>query len=425
MIASQASRYTGAVRHLPVRIAFVLCAIVLLLSGCVSSRTAEQPIVILVSIDGFRGDYLDTFRPPALLALAESGVRADGLIPQFPSKTFPNHYTLVTGLRPANHGVISNNMVTGGIPGRFAMSNRDVLADPRWWGGEPVWNTAERQGRLASAMFWPGSEAAIGGHRATYWIPYDHAMPNDTRIAKTLEWLAQAEGRRPSFLTVYFSDVDSAGHSMGPDSTAVRDAIARVDASIARLVDGVRAARLDHRVHYVVVSDHGMAALSPERMIVLDDLIDHSKADVVDWSPVLMLSPKDGDGEALYRGLRDKHEALTVYKSSELPAKYRLAGHPRLPAIIGVADEGWFITSQHDVKRWAAGDGHAPGGAHGYDPALRSMHGLFIAAGPQLQRGMRVPAFENIHVYELLCALLGVQPAENDGHPAVTRPMLL
>ena len=406
------------------RLAIAAFATALLLSCRTAVPSPQSAIVILVGIDGFRWDYLERFRPPTLQTLAAEGVRAEGLIPQFPSKTFPNHYTIVTGLRPANHGIISNNMVAPGIPGRFALGNRDVLADARWWGGEPVWNTAERQGRLASSMFWPGSEAPIDGRRATYWMPYDHTMPNDTRVAKTLEWLTQPEGQRPSFATLYFSDVDSAGHSRGPDSQDVRDAVLRVDASLGRLVSGVRAAGLENRVHYVVVSDHGMAQLSPDRMIVLDDLIDVGSVDVIDWSPVLALAPKDGDVDPLYAALKGRHPALTVHRSADLPARFGLANHPRLPPVIGIAEEGWFITSKRDIDRWGTEGRHAPGGSHGYDPRLKSMHGLFAAAGPRIRRGQVVPAFENIHLYEFLCTLLGVQPATNDGDPAVTRVLL-
>ena len=404
------------------RLALLSLAAVLL-TGC-REATPASPIVILISLDGFRWDYLDKFRPPALLRLAAEGVRADGLIPQFPSKTFPNHYTLVTGLRPANHGILSNNMVAPDIPGRFSLRNRDVLADPRWWGGEPIWNTAERQGRIGGAMFWPGSEAAIGGRHATYWVPYDDAMPHAARVAKTLNWMSRPGGEGASFLTLYFSDVDSAGHSRGPDSDEVRDAVARVDAAIAQLVDGVAAAGLADRVHYVIVADHGMAALAPDRMILLDGLIDVDTVDVIDWSPVLGLAPKDGDVDALHARLKDRHPALSIHRSAELPAKYGLAGHPRLPPIVGIAAEGWHVASTRDTDRWRVGNGHAPGGNHGYDPQFRSMHGLFIASGPRLQRGLRVPAFENIHVYELMCALLGIEPAANDGDRAVTAAML-
>jgi len=384
----------------------------------------ERAILILISVDGFRADYLDRFRPPTLSKLAMDGVQADGLIPQFPSKTFPNHYTIVTGLTLAHHGIISNNIRDAAIPGEFTLSNRDVQSDPRWWGGEPIWNTAERQGRKTAAMFWPGSEVLIGGRRGTYWMPYEDKMPHADRVNKILDWLRLPENDRPSFLTLYYSDVDNAGHRNGPDSAEVRDAVMRVDKSIGDLVAGVAQIGLSDRMHYVVVSDHGMAPLSRDRVIVLDDYIDVATADVVDWSPVLALSPKDGDVDKLYAALKGKHPALAVYKSSEIPPEYGLAGHSRLPPIFAIAQEGWNIVSKRDVDRWGEPDRRPPGGTHGYDGRLTSMHGLFIASGPRVLRGLKVRAFENIHVYDFMCALLGLQPANNDGDPAVTRGML-
>ena len=410
----------------PTRRSFLAALLVCALSACREAPPlpAEKAILILISIDGFRWDYLDRDQPPTLIRLGAEGVRADGLIPEFPSKTFPNHYTIVTGLRVAHHGIISNNMRAADIPGEFSLSNRDVLADPRWWGGEPIWNTAEKQGRKAGAMFWPGSETVIGGRQATYWTPFDDDMPNGDRVRRVLGWLTLPESERPSFLTLYFSDVDSAGHSFGPDSDEVKSAVQRVDKEIADLVNGVKDAGLTDRVHYVLLSDHGMAALSTDRVIVLDDYIDVDAMDVVDWSPVLALTPNDGDVERLYAALKGKHPSLDVYRSSDIPAEYRLANHPRLPAIVGIAKEGWQIASKGSVRRWAAPGQRAPGGEHGYVGRAESMRGLFIASGPRIRRGLRFKPFENIHIYEFMCAVLGLQPAKNDGDPAVTRDML-
>lgn len=404
---------------------WLACFACVLLAACrTTPLPPERAILVLVSIDGFRWDYLDRFNPPVLSRLAAEGVRAEALIPQFPSKTFPNHYTIVTGLTLAHHGIISNNMRAPDIPGEFSLSNRDVQADPRWWGGEPIWNTAEKQGRKAGAMFWPGSETVINGRQATFWTPFDDDLPHEKRVGRILEWLTLPEGERPSFLTLYYSDVDSAGHSRGPDSEEVKGAVMRVDRSLGDLVAGVKGLGLADRVHYVVVSDHGMSALSPDRMIVLDDYLDVSTADVVDWAPVLALSPKDGDVEKLYAALKGKHPALDVYRRGEIPAEYGLADHPRLPAVIGIAKDGWYIASKRDLGRWSEPDRHVPGGAHGYDGRAQSMHGLFIAAGPRIRSGVTVKPFENIHLYEFMCAVLGLQPAKNDGDPAVTRDML-
>ena len=403
----------------------IAIALLSVIAACRPAAVPPQPaIVILVSIDGFRWDYLERFHPLHLRRLADTGVRAEGLIPQFPSKTFPNHYTIVTGLKLASHGIISNNMRDAEIPGEFSMSNRDVLADSRWWGGEPIWNTVEKQGGVAAAMFWPGSETVIDGRQATYWRPFDDNLPHRARVDHLLSWLKLPEGQRPSFLTLYYSDVDSTGHEDGPESQAVRDAVLAVDESVGQLIRGVDAIGLTDRVHYVLVSDHGMAQLSPDRTIVLDDLIDVAQADIIDWAPVLGLSPQDGDVEKLYAALKGKHPHMAVYRRDELPSEYGLAGHPRLPAVIGIADEGWYITSKREVERWGQPDRRSPGGTHGYDARAKSMQGLFIASGPRFRSGLVVKPFENIHVYELMCAVLGLVPAKNDGDPAATRDML-
>ena len=409
-------------KPVPNWLAALLLALVVAMSATShAALAAGKSIVLLVSIDGFRWDYLERFKPPALVKLAAEGTRAEGLIPQFPTKTFPNHYTIVTGLRLAHHGIVSNNMEAPDIPGRYAMENREVLADPRWWGGEPIWNTVEKQGGVAAAMFWPGSETLIGGHRATYWMPFDNKMPNSDRVKQILTWLKLPEEKRPSFLTLYFSDVDSAGHSGGPDSQEVRDAVLRVDQSIAQLTTGLQTIGMTDRVNLIVVSDHGMAQIPPDHMIQLDDYLDPATVNVIDWAPVLALAAKDGDNERVYRALKDKHPALHVYRREEIPAEYMLRGNSRIPPIFAVADEGWFITSKSEKQRWGTGNRHPPGGTHGYDPKYKSMQGLFIATGPRFEAGKVVPAFENIHVYDLMCAVLGVKPAANDGDPSVTR----
>jgi hypothetical protein len=375
--------------------------------GAAGGLSEQAPIVILVSIDGWRWDY--------------SGVTAEGLIPAFPSKTFPNHYSIVTGLGPAAHGITSNNMLDPRLPGRFTLSNRDVQQDPRWWGGEPLWVTVERQGLVAGTMFWPGSDVEIAGDRPTYWRPYEHEYPNEARVDALLEWLTAPAGKQATFLTLYFSDVDDAGHATGPEGEATRDAVMAVDRMIDRLVSGVEARGLASRVNYIIVSDHGMAQLSPERVIVLDDYIDIASVDLVDVAPIVGLNVQPGVSvDAIYRALEGRHPALRVYLRSTLPERYGLRNHPRTPDIIGVADDGWHPTT----REWLERDEEFRFGNHGYDPIHRSMHGLFVASGPAFKRDLRVPAFSNIHVYELVCRILGVRPAANEGDPAVTAPFL-
>jgi predicted AlkP superfamily pyrophosphatase or phosphodiesterase len=389
----------------------------------VVAQTPPRPIVILISIDGFRWDYLNLFSPPTLSRLASGGVRAEGLIPVFPSKTFPNHYSIVTGQYPERHGILSNNLVDEALPGRFSLGQRDrwIQQDTRWWGGEPIWVTAERQGHPTGTMFWPGSDVEIAGRRPSYWRMFDNDLSNDARVDQLLAWLKVPDPGRPTFLTLYFSDVDSAAHDFGPQSEEIRKAIAQVDNAVARLISGIDAAQLTSRTNLILVSDHGMAPLSRERTIVLDDLIDIRTVDMIDSSPIVGLNSRLGDPDAVFRALKDKVPSLLVYTRDTLPAEYRLRGHPRLPQVIGIADDGWHVTTREWLERE---EGRIPGGTHGYDPRHRSMHGLFVGVGPQFKSGVVVPAFENIHIYELICRVLGLRPASNDGNPAVTASFL-
>jgi predicted AlkP superfamily pyrophosphatase or phosphodiesterase len=395
-----------------------------LTSACASlpRQPDAVPTLILLSFDGWRWDYTDRAEVPHLRALAARGVRSEGLVPAFPSKTFPNHYTIVTGRYPAAHGIIANNMWDDAIGERFTMS-ADTAKDPRWWGGEPLWATAERQGRPAASMFWPGSDVEIGGRRPSDWRPYDHEFPNEQRVAQVLTWLARPEAERPAFITLYFSDVDSAGHTFGPDHAETLAAAASLDVHLGDLIRGIDRLGLTSRTNVIVVSDHGMSQQAVDRKIFLDDYVDLATVRVVDWSPVLHIAPLDGDVEALYRKLHGRHPALAVYRRGDLPARLRFSGHPRIQPIIALADDGWAIMTRERFNQNPA-DPRLSGGDHGYEGRHRSMHGLFVAAGPAFREGARVPAFESVHLYELMCSLIGVAPARNDGDPSITRRFL-
>ena len=367
----------------------------------------SRPTVILVSLDGFRADYLDRGLTPILSGLAREGVRATALIPVFPTKTFPNHYSIVTGRGPGVHGIIGNEFYAPELGRAFRMADRAAVRDARFWGAEPIWVTAERQGVITAPFFWPGSEAAIGGVRPTYTRPFDAGMPDTARVRQVLEWLDLPPARRPGFLTLYSSVVDAAGHEHGPGAPETRLAIAQADSLMGRLLDGLKARGLDGKVNMIVVSDHGMAATSPRRVIYLDDFVDPSSVDVDALSPVLMVRPRAGLEETVYRRLKQAPH-LTTYHKAELPERFHLRESPRVPAIVAAADEGWVI-------RWRTGSGPVGLGDHGYDDTLPSMRAIFLARGPHFRRGVVVPAFRNIHLYALLAELLGVTPAATDG----------
>lgn len=379
---------------------------------------AEQAVV-LVSLDGFHPDYLKRGVTPHLAALARGGVRAEWMTPSFPTKTFPNHYTLVTGLLPDHHGIVSNNMLDDSL-GTFRMSIRKAVQDARWWGGEPIWVTAEQQGVTAGAMFWPGSEAPIKGIRPSHWMPFDNAFPDAARVDSVLAWLAPPAGPSARFVTLYYSDVDGAGHSHGPNAgVELDDALRNVDAMIGRLVAGIAERGMSDRVNIIVVSDHGMSEDSKDRLILLEDYIDSDDATIVDWGPFALIQPKPGKLEALYAALNGKHPNMKVYLKSQLPRYLRYGTHQRIPELVAIADDGWIIMPSASTRSWPQ-----VGGSHGYDHTLASMRALFLAAGPAFREGVVVPPFQNIHVYELMAEILGLTPAPNDGSLDSVRSML-
>ena len=402
------SRRIG-LRHLAVILSFAFLGF-----GSVQRPASRTPILILVSFDGWRWDYIDRQPAPNLKAFAARGVHATAMIPSFPVLTFPNHYTIVTGLYPEHHGIVGNTMRDTSMPERFTQSS-ETAKDGRWWGGEPLWATAIRQGLRAGTMFWPGSEAAIGGVRPTYWKPYDKKFGTLDRVAQALEWLALPAAGRPSFVSLYFEEVDTAGHDFGPDSPELALAAKHLDEALGRLVEGVHRLGLDDRTSIVIVSDHGMTPTSYDRVIYLDAMIDLNTVDVIESGSNLQINPRDGDVESLYRKLHGRHPQLAVYKRDEVPAALHFSGNPRIPAIVGVPADGWSVTSG---QRLMQEELHV--GAHGYTPTTRDMGALFVAAGPPLKRGVVVARFENVHVYDLLCRLLKITPAPNDGRADAT-----
>lgn len=383
------------------------------------SAEAEQgadtaPIVVLVSIDGYRADYLETYPSPNIRRLASRGVQAEGLIAAHPTKTFPNHYTIVTGLYPANHGIVANVMYDPVFDETFTMSKRHEVENPRWWGGEPLWVTAEKQGVKAGTYFWPGSEAPIKGIRPSYWKRFDGSVPGNKRVDEVLSWLDLAQDERPRFITLYFSDVDSRGHQHGPDTEAVAEAIERVDGHIGRLLEGITSRGLESVVNVILVSDHGMAQTRSDQVIFLDDYINVDDVHVIETTPALMINPVAGQAEQVYAALQDVHPALHVYRKGAYPADWHWEGHRRIPQITAMADEGWSIVTNRAA--YERGETTLSEGVHGYDRQLASMQALFIAAGPAFLEGEQVAPFENIHVYPLVTHILSLTPAEVDGN---------
>jgi predicted AlkP superfamily pyrophosphatase or phosphodiesterase len=393
-------------------------------AGRLQQADGFERTVILVSFDGWRWDYHTRMPAPNLQRLIARGVRAEALIPAFPSKTFPNHYTIVTGLYPGHHGIVANSIRDEATGRLFTLGSRREVEDPMWWGGEPIWVTAERNGVATAPFFWPGSEAPIQGTRPRYWEPYNENLPGPARVERVLKWLDLPGNVRPRFASLYFEDVDTAGHDSGPDSQAVRDAVRRADGYLGQLMGGLERRGILDRINIVVVSDHGMSATASSRVIVVDDYISLDDVVISDINPTLGIFPKAGKEEIVYRALANAHPRLKVYRRPQTPAHWHYRDHPRIPPIVGVVDDGWQVVPRISLAALIARAARAGGGQHGYDPRDQSMHALFVAAGPAFKQGVTVRAFENVHIYNALAKILGVQPVKNDGDPAVAERLL-
>lgn len=404
-----------------VRVAWLAC--LSLLAACATPpRSAAEPpaSVLLVSIDGLRADYLQRGLTPNLSRLASEGVRAQWMNPSYPALTFPNHYAIVTGLRPDHHGIIHNSMSDAEL-GTFKLSDRDAVGDARWWGGEPIWIGAMKSGQRAATLFWPGSEAPIGGVHPTYWKPYDETVSYDARVDQVLAWLSEPAATRPRVATLYFDHVDHEGHDHGPDSPQVRDALVEADKAIGRLVDGLDSRGLGDRVDLIVVSDHGMATVAPDHVVAIEDMASVEEAKVASVGQVIGINPNPGFEARVEKKLLGAHDHYDCWRKGELPARWHYGTHPRVPAIVCQMHEGWDALPRAQIARRKAG---ATRGSHGYDPALPSMRAIFIAKGPSFRQGVVLPAFDNVDVYPLLAKLAGVVPAPNDGNAQTLLPAL-
>ena len=370
-------------------------------------------LTILVSIDGFRPDYLGRGVTPVLNELVSTGA-VGKMQPSFPSKTFPNHYALITGLHPDRNGIVNNTMEDPEIPGDlFKLSDPTVTLNPAWWDqGRPLWVSASEQGINSATMFWPGSDFVIHGQRPSEYEKFDQKLPDFARVDILLSWLDVPEKERPVLATLYFDIVDTAGHIYGPDSPKTTSSTAQVDAALGRLMDGLKARGLIDSTNIVIVSDHGMAPVSDDQIMSFDDLIEPSMIRVVSTGEFAGLAPVAGyeaEVEAILIGRQAHGEC---WRKGELPERFAYGSNPRVPAIVCLADTGWrYETSTMKVWR----NSH---GGHGFDPADPLMAAIFIASGPDIASGVKLETFDNVSVYPFLAELTGIEPVENDGNLA-------
>ncbi len=399
------------------------------LEGCSShnitdTKTPQQsfkPTLILVSFDGVRYDYPSLTQTPALDQIEENGIKANGLKTSFPSKTFPNHLSIVTGLFPENHGIIANRIYDD-TTNKFYTLGGNAVTESKWYQGEPIWVTAEKQGLKTATFFWPGSEAKINGFRPTYYKAYEHQFSYEKRVEQILDWLDLSDDKRPQFLTLYFDEPDSSGHRYGPASSEALIALENVDKQLLNLLQGIKSRNLEDKVNLMVVSDHGMTSLSRDKVLFLDDYIDMDNVKIIDYSAVVAIRPREGETESVYQKLKDVHPHMQVYRKGEIPEKYHYNNYKFIQPIIGVLDLGWSATTHSSFDSHT---NYPSKGSHGFDPDNQEMNAIFYATGPAFKKGVQLSVIQNTNLYELMCAILKITPAPNDGNLDVFKDVLI
>lgn len=384
-----------------------------------TDHTDRTDPVLLISIDGMMNDYLERNDTPNFDRLIAEGVYPEYLLPVFPTKTFPTHWSIATGLYVENHGIISNSFYDYELEERFSYGPQEEPNNERWWGGEPIWATAEKQGKTAATFFWPGSEASINGVRPTKWMDYDGSVPDSSRIETVMTWLDQQGEIAADFSTLYFSFVDSRGHRYGPNSSEVDEAVVEMDALLGYLFEEMDRYGLTDQLNLIVVSDHGMAELSEDKLIFLDDLINLDDVDMIDWTPVAMIRPDEGKTEEIYNTLKENEENYTVYMREDLPERFRFSNHYRIPEIIMIADMSYSITSHSFFEERGL-----IAGTHGYDNDTPEMHTFMAASGPAFKSGGRTAPVNAVDIYDLIAYIMKIEPAENDGSLENVRELL-
>jgi predicted AlkP superfamily pyrophosphatase or phosphodiesterase len=390
---------------------------------------------ILISLDGFRADFLNRGLTPALKSFIASGVSPRYMLPSFPSVTFPNHFTLVTGLYPENHGVVGNSFWDPDLEEEFFYTDPLRSMQSKWWTAEPLWVTAEKQGVRTAVHMWPGSEAHIPPVEPTYLDKFNDTEALMKKMGRILELLdlpgdldtseVISADRRPQLIAAYVPNVDSDGHKYGPNSTEIRDTISDVDSMLAILMDGLYTRNLTEIVNIVVVSDHGMATTSNTRLVQLDDLIDLSLVDHIDGWPHRGLRLKDPsrDVPIFYEQLlkeSEKSQGFDVYTLDTMPERYHFTDNKRIAPLWVMPRTGWAIVERTDfdvAKAQKAGTIYHPMGIHGYDHEHPLMRAIFVARGPAFphEPNSRVSEFQNIEVYNIVCDTLGLKPHPNNG----------
>ncbi|XP_006076213.4 ectonucleotide pyrophosphatase/phosphodiesterase family member 5 [Bubalus bubalis] len=384
------------------RVSFMLAALTL---SVTFSLQSDQPKVLLVSFDGFRWDYLYRVPTPHFHYIMKYGVQVQQVTNIFITKTYPNHYTLVTGLFAENHGIVANDMYDPILNKSFSLDDMDIYDSEFWEEATPIWITNQRAGHTSGAAMWPGTDVKIHGNFPTHCMPYNDSVSFEDRVAKIIEWFTSEEPINLGLL--YWEEPDDMGHQLGPDSPLMGPVISDIDHKLGYLIQMLKKAKLWNVLNLIITSDHGMTQCSQERIIELDQYLDREHYTLIDQSPVAAILPREGKFDEVYEALAQAHPNLTVYKKEEVPERWHYKHNSRIQPILAVADDGWHIL-QNKSDDFLLGN-------HGYDNALAEMHPIFLAHGPAFRKNFTKAAMNSTDLYPLLCHLLNITALPHNG----------
>ncbi|CAL1586000.1 unnamed protein product [Knipowitschia caucasica] len=375
-----------------------------------------KPKLLLVSFDGFRWDYIDRVPTPNFHALMREGVQVDQVENIYITKTFPNHYSLVTGLYAESHGIVANEMYDPALNLSFSMET-DSVYDPRWWDDAvPLWVSVQKAGGRSGAAMWPGSDVKIRGAYPSRYLPYNASVPFETRVQTVIKWFSGPDEEAVDFAVLYWEEPDESGHVLGPESPLMDRIIADIDTKLGFLRNELKRAGLYESLNLIVTSDHGMMQLSNEKIIELDEYVGRDLYTWVDKSPVVGIIPAEGKFEEVYSKLLDANPYMAVYKKADIPEHYHYQHHLRIMPMLLEAQEGWSIVQNRTAPFML--------GNHGYNNSLRSMHPVFVARGPAFRQDFVQPSMQSVDLYPLMCHILSLPPSPNNGSLSRVRDLL-
>uniref|UniRef100_A0A1I8IEI8 Ectonucleotide pyrophosphatase/phosphodiesterase family member 6 n=1 Tax=Macrostomum lignano TaxID=282301 RepID=A0A1I8IEI8_9PLAT len=385
----------------------LLCA-----AACASAASPARYPLVLVSCDGFRYDYLNWYpnETQFLRSLIKQGVHVKSMKPAFATKTFPNHWTIATGLYQESHGIVGNSMYDPLFNASFNKGTRDE----RWWNAsEPIWINAKKQGLKSATFFWPGSEVSFKGVRQDYWFNYSGSVSFETRVSTVLEWITEKDVQ---MATMYLNEPDSSG----------REALKKVDDTIRSLFEGLKAKKFSNKVNVLIVSDHGMMGMTPDKVIHLDSSMDELVDRVLDSGPLLAMNAKPGKRKQLVEYLnnqvRQRNLSMRVFDKDSLPERFHYAKNRRTPEVLVLPDQGYLVLTSKDTKPVSAGH-------HGFDNSYSDMRVPMFAVGPSFRQGVELNgtndgSFRQVDIYGLMCHLLQIRPQPNNGSGELLPQML-